>query len=171
VVVWDQATDRIQRVMPDPRVGSNAIQADGSLTLTVKEPASAAPHAPAGTLRVVSMLSERPRDLAATAFGRDGDVAVADRSAVEARLAANGLAGLFGTPQCAAGESCADRFAIGVASVARDAAPAPTAPPRARASKPSSNAQAPTSPGKKAPGAEREYMKQLDKDLDKLLGK
>jgi serine/threonine protein kinase len=165
--VWDQPTDRIYRLTADPKDGGLAIKADGSLTVTHKDTTNVA----AGTWRVVSMLSEKPRDFSAAAYGRDGDLVVADRSTLEASLAANGLSGLLGTPRCAAGEPCPDHFAISVASIARQPAPPPAAKRTRGPQTAAPNAQATTPPGRKAPDSEREYMKKLDKDLDKLLGK
>ena len=161
VFAWDQAADKVYRLTPDAKDGGDAIKADGSLAFTHKDAANRAAREPLGSWRVVSMLSERPRDFSSAAFGREGDVLVAERSALEARLAADGLSSLFGRPQCAAGESCPDRFALSVANIAREAAP----PPASR------RAPAPKPAAQKAPGAEREYMKRFDKDLDKLLGK
>jgi hypothetical protein len=161
VFAWDQAADRIYRMTPDAKDGSNAIKADGSLAFTHKDGANAAVKEPLGNWRVVSMLSERARDFSAAAFGREGDLFVAERGAVETKLAAGGLSGLFGAPQCAAGENCQDHYAISVANIARVAAPPPPAAKRAPA-KPAP---------RKAPGTEREYMKRFDQDLDKLLGK
>ena len=115
------------------------------------------------------MLSERPRDFSTAAFGREGEALVVERSALEARLAADGLSSLFGTAQCAASEPCPDRFAISVADVAQEAPPPPPPPVAKRAPAPKTAGQ--TAPGKKAPDSEREYMKRLNKDLDNLLGK
>ena len=159
---WDQAADRIYRLTPDAKDGGNAIKANGSLAFTHKDAANGAAREPLGNWRVVSMLSERPRDFSTAAFGREGDLLVAERGALESKLAAGGLSSLFGTPQCAAGESCQDHYAISVANIARNAAAPPPAAKRAPATKPTP---------RKAPGSEREYMKRFDKDLDKLLGK
>ena len=161
VFAWDQAADRIYRLAPDTTDGTNAIKAENSLGFTHKDAANGAAQEPLGTWRVVSMLSERPRDFSAAAFARQGDLFVAERGALEGRLAAGGLPSLFGTPQCAAAENCQDHYAIGVANVARTAAP-----PRSTAKRPPARAAA-----RKAPGSEREYMKRFDQDLDKLLGK
>ena len=158
---WDQAADRIYRLTPDAKDGGNAIKANGSLAFTHKDAAKGAAKEPLGNWHVISMLSERPRDFSTAAFGREGDLLVAERGALEARLAVDGLSSLFGTPQCAAGESCQDHFAINVATVARQAAPPPVA----------KRAAAPKTASQKTPGSEREYMKRFDKDLDKLLGK
>ena len=148
------------------------IKANGSLTLTHKDAANHDVKEPLGNWRVISMLSEKPRDFSTAAFGRDGDFLVVERSALETKLAANGLAGLFGTPRCAAGESCPDHFAIGVANIAREAAPPPPAAKRAPAPRTASqNPPRNASPGKKTPDSEREYMKRFNKDLDNLLGK
>ena len=157
---WDQAAGRIYRLTPDAKDGGNAVKADGSLAFTHKDAANGAAKEPAGNWRVISMLSQRPRDFSSAAFGRDGDLLVAERGALESKLAAGGLSSLFGTPQCAAGENCQDHYAISVANIARDAAPPPPAAKRAPATK--------TAPRK---GSEREYMKRFDQDLDKLLGK
>ena len=126
--VWDQAADRIYRLTPEVKEGGNAIKADGSFTIKYRDAVKHAAKEPLGHWRVVSMLSERPRDFSTAAFVRDGDALVVERSALEARLAADGLASLFGTAQCAASEPCPDRFAISVADVAQEApAPPPVA--------------------------------------------
>ena len=170
--VWDQATDKIYRLTPNEKDGGNAIKANGSLTLVHKDAANHDVKEPLGNWRVISMLSEQPRDFSTAAFGRDGDFLVVERSALETKLAAHGLAGLFGTPRCAAGESCPDHFAIGVANIAREAAPPPPAAKRAPAPRTASqNPPRNASPGKKTPDSEREYMKRFNKDLDNLLGK
>jgi hypothetical protein len=118
------------------------------------------------------MLSERPRDFSTAAFGRDGDLVVVERSALESKLAVNGLSSLFGTPQCATGESCQDHFAISVASIAMEAAPpSPVAKPGPGPKTASQNAPGNARPRKKAPGSEREYMERLNKDLDRMLSK
>jgi len=165
--VWDQAADRVYRLTPEVKEGGNAVKADGSVTLRYRDAVKHAANAPLGRWRVVAMLSEKPRDFATAAFVRDADSLVVERGALEARLAAEGLASLIGTPQCAASEPCPDRFAIGVTDVAQEAAVAPPAAKRAPA--PRTETQNP--PGKKAPDSEREYMKKLNKDLDNLLGK
>ncbi len=159
---WDQAADRIYRLTPDTKDGGNAIKANGTLTFTHKDAAGDAVREPLGNWRVVSMLSERPRDFSSAAFGREGDLLVAERGALESKLAAGGLSSLFGTPQCAAGENCQDHYAISVANVAREAAPRPSGANRAQNTK--------TAP-KKTPDSAREYMKKFDQDLDKMLGK
>jgi serine/threonine protein kinase len=164
--VWDQAADRIYRLTPEVKEGGNAIKADGSFTVKYRDAVKHAANEPLGRWRVVAMLSERPRDFSTAAFVRDGDSLVVERSALEARLAADGLDSLLGRAQCAASEPCPDRFAIGVADVAQEAAPPPAAK---RAPVPRADTQ--NAPGKKAPDSEREYMKRLNKDLDNLLGK
>jgi serine/threonine protein kinase len=170
--VWDQVTDRIYRLTPDGKDGGNAIKANGNLAVTHKDAASYAAKEPLGNWRVISMLSEKPRDFSSAAFRRDGDFLVVERGALETRLQASGLSSLFGTPRCAAGESCQDRFAVSVASIAREAAPPPPVAKRAPAAKPASqNSRGTASPGRKTPDSEREYMKRLNKDLDNLLGK
>ena len=165
--VWDQGADRVYRLTPEVKEGGNAVKADGSVTLRYRDAVKHAANAPLGRWRVVAMLSEKPRDFATAAFVRDADSLVVERGALEARLAAEGLASLIGTPQCAASEPCPDRFAIGVTDVAQEAAVAPPAAKRAPA--PRTETQNP--PGRKAPDSEREYMKKLNKDLDNLLGK
>jgi len=168
VFVWDQAAERIFRLAADEKEGGTAIKANGSLAVRHKDAVKRAADQPLGQWRVVSMLSERPRDFSAAAFGRDGDALVVERGALEARLAADGFSSLFGKAQCAAAEPCPDHFAIGVADVAQEAAAPPPAGKRAPAPKPSAPNPA---AGKKAPDSEREYMKRLNKDLDSLLGK
>jgi hypothetical protein len=169
---WDQAMDKIYRLMADEKDGGTAIKANGSFTSTHKDPASRAAQEPPGNWLVISMLSEKPRDFSTAAFGRDGDLVVVERSALERQLAVNGLSSLLGTAQCTMGESCQDHFAISVANIAKEAAPpspvAKRAPDRKTASQ---NAPGNARPGKKAPDSEREYMKRLNKDLDNLLGK
>ena len=159
---WDQAADRIYRLTSDEKEGGNAIKLNGSMTFTHKGAANRAAKEPLGNWRVVSMLSQRPRDFSTSAFGREGDLLVAERGALESKLATSGLPALFGTPQCAAGENCQDHFAISVANVAGEVAAPPPAAKRAPATK--------TAPPK-TPDAEREYMKRFNRDLDKLLGK
>ena len=165
--VWDQATDKIYRSPLNEKEGGNAIKADASVPVTHKDAANPAAKQAPGNWRVVSMLSERPRDFSSAAFGRDGDAQVVERSALEARLAADGLPALFGTVPCAAGETCQDRFAISVANVARDAAATPSVGKRG----PVPKTAAANPPAKKSTESEREYMKRLNKDLDNLLGK
>ena len=113
--------------------GGNAIKADGSFTVRYRDAVKHAASEPLGRWRVVSMLSEKPRDFSTAAFARDGDALVVERSALEARLAADGLPSLFGMAQCAASEPCPDRFAIGVADVAQEAAAPPPVAKRAPA--------------------------------------
>ncbi|MCE9658667.1 MAG: protein kinase [Burkholderiales bacterium] len=161
VFAWDPAGDKVYRLAPDEKDGGVAIKADAAFAVAHKDPAAAA--AKPGNWRVVAMLAEKPRDFSGSAFVREGDALVAERAALEARLAANGLSGLFGAVQCAPGETCQDRFAIAVANVAREAAP----PPAARRAP----APGPATPGKKNTDSEREYMKRFNKDLDNLLGK
>ena len=120
--VWDQAADRIHRLTPEVKEGGNAIKADGSFTVRYRDAVKHAAREPLGRWRVVAMLSERPRDFSTAAFGRDGDAFVVDRAALEARLAADGMPSLFGVAQCAASEPCPDRYAIGVADIAQEAA-------------------------------------------------
>ncbi len=159
---WDQAADKIYRLTSDEKDGGNAIKANGSMAFTHREVASRAAKEPPGNWRVVSMLSERPRDFSTAAFGRDGDLLVAERPALESKLAANGLSALFGTPQCSSGESCQDHYAVSIANIARDAAPPPPAAKRT---------PAPKAAPPRTPDAEREYMKRFNQDLDKMLGK
>ena len=165
VFVWDRAADRIYRLASDEREGGNAIQANASAALKYRDAVKRTAGEPLGQWRVVSMLSERPRDFSSAAFAREGEALVVERSALEARLAADGMASLFGKAQCAASAPCPDRFAISVADVAQEAAPPPVArrgpPPKA----------SPPPQGKKTPDSEKEYMKRLNKDLDNLLGK
>ena len=159
---WDQAADRIYRLIPDEKDGGNAIKAGDSMTVTHKDGANRAAREPPGNWRVVAMLSEKPRDFTAAAFARDGDLLVAERAALETGLAASGVSSLFGTPPCAAGESCLDHFAIAVANVAMTNAPPAATTKHGPATK--------TAP-RKTPASEREYMKRFNQDLDKLLGK
>jgi serine/threonine protein kinase len=168
---WDQAMDKVHRLVGDEKAGGTAIKANAGVALTYRDTATRAAKDPPGNWLVISMLSEKPRDFSTTAFGRDGDVAVVDRSALESQLAVNGLASLFGTAQCGAGENCQDHFAIAVADVARDPAPQAPAAKRAPGPKASQNAPGHATPPRKANESEREYMKRLDKDLDSLLGK
>ena len=167
---WDQATDKIYRLTPNEKDGDNAIKANAAFAIPHKDIAKFAAREPLGSWRVIAMTSEKPRDFSKTAFARDGDFLQAERSALEAKLATDGLTGLFGTPQCAAGGNCEDHFAISVANIAREAAPVPAVKPATPAPKPAAP-QASPGQGKKAPDSEREYMKKLNKDLDNLLGK
>jgi hypothetical protein len=105
--VWDQATDKVYRSPLNEKEGGNAIKADASVTVTHKDAANPTAKQVPGNWRVVSMLSERPRDFSSAAFARDGDAQVVERSALEARLAADGLPALFGTAPCAAGNMAA----------------------------------------------------------------
>jgi len=169
---WDQAMDKIYRLMGEGKDGGTSIKANGSLTVTHQNAASRPVREPPDQWRVISMLSERPRDFSTAAFGRDGDLVVVERSALESKLAVNGLSSLFGTPQCATGESCQDHFAISVASIAMEAAqPSPVAKPGPGPKTASQNAPGNARPRKKAPGSEREYMERLNKDLDRMLSK
>ncbi|MEO5882536.1 MAG: serine/threonine-protein kinase [Caldimonas sp.] len=167
VFVWDQAADRIYRLAADDQEGGYAVKANGNVAVKHRDSAKRAAKDPLGRWRVVSMLSERPRDFSTAAFVRDGDALVVERGALEARLAADGLPSLFGKPQCAAGEPCPDPFAIGVADVVQEAAAGVPAARRTPAPRPATRTPAPG----KAPDSEREYMKRLNKDLDSLLGK
>ena len=166
VFVWDRVADRIYRLAADDKEGGNAIQANASAALKYRDAVKRAAGEPLGQWRVVSMLSERPRDFSTAAFVRDGEALVVERGALEARLAADGVASLFGKAQCAASAPCPDRFAISVADVAQEAAPPP---PVARRGPPPKASPPPQ--GKKTPDSEKEYMKRLNKDLDSLLGK
>lgn len=159
---WDQAADRIYRLMPDEKDGANAITAGGRMTVTHKDGANRAANESPGNWRVVAMLSKKPRDFSTAAFARDGDRLVAERAALESNLAADGVSALFGTPPCAAGESCPDHFAIAAANIAMTHLPPAAAVKRGPATK--------TAP-RKTPDSGLEYMKRFDKDLDKLLGK
>ena len=125
VFVWDRAADRIYRLASDEREGGNAIQANASVALKYRDAVKRTAGEPLGQWRVVSMLSERPRDFSTAAFAREGEALVVERGALEARLAADGLASLFGKAQCAASAPCPDRFAISVADVAQEAAAPP----------------------------------------------
>ncbi|MEC5386838.1 protein kinase [Uliginosibacterium sp. H3] len=167
--LWDQATDKIYRLTPSEKDADNAIKANGSFAIPRKDSAKFAAREPLGTWRVIAMTSEKPRDFSKTPFARDGDFLQVERGVLEAKLATDGLASLFGTPQCAAA-SCADHFALSVANITKEAAPAPVVKPTVPAPKPATP-QATPSPSKKAPDSEREYMKRLNKDLDNLLGK
>ncbi|HSD39400.1 MAG TPA: serine/threonine-protein kinase [Rhodocyclaceae bacterium] len=167
--LWDQGSDKVYRLTPNEQDSDNAIKANDSFAIPHKDVAKFAAREPSGSWRIIAMTSEKPRDFSNTVFARDGDFLIAARSALEAKLATDGLPGLFGTPQCAAGTHCEDHFAIGVANITTEAAPAPVAKPAAPAQKPAALRASP-SQAKKTPDAEREYMKRLNKDLDNLLG-
>ena len=170
---WDQALDRIHRLTTDDNASGTAIKANGNVSLAYRDAVTRAVNDPPGNWRVISMLSARPRDFSATAFGRDGEPGIIDRASLEKQLAAKGLPSLFGTASCAAGQSCPDRYAIKVADVSRQAAPVVPVAERTERPKATPGATTRAAPKKKAPAhdSEREYMKQFDKDLDNLLRK
>lgn len=153
---------------------------------------------PVGEWRVLAVVSEQVRDFDRAALKRDGDLLSSSREDFEAALAAGGdIGALIGTPRCVAGEPCSGRYGAKLSAIVElpppppvrqqpsepaAAKPAPRPPVPAQAADagrtPQREAAAPAKPvpaAKPAPAesdtlkAEREYMKQLNKDLDRLL--
>ena len=168
---WDQAADKVHRLMSGEKPGGTPIKPNDTVALTYDDTATRAAKDQPGNWRVVSMLSEKPRDFSSSVFERAGAAGVIDRSALESQLATNGLPSLFGTVPCAAGASCADRYAISVIDVAREAAAPERVAERAPRAKVAKSASADAAQRKKGSESEREYMKKFDKNLDNLLGK
>lgn len=190
--LWDSGDDMVYRLFP------NDADADSTLgvgsTFHVPRPHLRMPwvfpaQEPAGEWRVLAVVSEQLRDFDRAALKRDGDLLSSSRAEFEAVLAGGGdIGALLGTPRCVAGEPCSGRYGAKLATIRELLPPAPkpeVAKPAPRAPAPAQAADAgraepvpqrPSAPAAKpAPKdsdtlkAEREYMQQLNKDLDRLL--
>lgn len=156
-------------------------------------------QAPAGEWRVLAIVSEQARDFDRAAIRRDGDLLSASRESFEAALAGGAdIGALIGTPRCVAGEPCSARYGAKVAAIRElpppAAAPAPaptpavrpdavarpaTRPPVAQSAQGGDGGTGGAPAAQRTPAAkpkendtqkaEREYMQQLNKDLDRLL--
>lgn len=188
--VWDTGDDRVYRVFPNDADTDNLIGAGNDFHVPrshLRMPWIFPSQLPAGEWRVLALVSEQERDFERSALKREGDLLAASRTAVEVELSGGAsIAALIGTPRCAPAEPCSGRFGAGVASIDESvplAQPRPPAPPAPATSRPSRAAaappatSAPAAPARDKPAAsgsdstkaEREYMQQLNKDLDRLL--
>jgi serine/threonine protein kinase len=166
VFVWDPSTDRIHRL--SPTTGGRRRQRQRERQVPRPGRGRRAASGPLGRWRVVALLSDKPRDLSATAFVRDGEDVVVERGALEARLASEGLA--EPDRQAAVRGERAVRRPLRHRRRRRRAG-SRRAAARGEAAAAGKPAPAAPTPGKKNPDSEREYMKRLNKDLDTLLGK
>lgn len=195
--LWDSADDRVYRLFPNALDADNAIGPGDAFHVPrplMDKPWAYAAKEPVGEWRVLAVVSEQARDFPQGVFTREGEFFVAHRAALESAFAGGADIGvLIGTPRCVAGAPCKGRYGAQVASI-REVLPPPkpaeppvqqpqrpqvvprpeeakVTPPRP-AAPPSAVEQA---PARKPAGnddalkAEKEYMQQLNKDLDKLL--
>lgn len=194
--LWDSGDDMVYRLFPNDADADSTLGVGN--TFHVPRPHLRMPwvfpaQAPAGEWRVLAVVSEQVRDFDRAAIRRDGDLLSASREGFEAALAGGAdIGALIGTPRCVAGEPCSGRYGARVAAIrelpppAAKPAPTPAARPDAIA-KPATRPPAQAGDGgagsapapQRAPAAkpkegdtqkaEREYMQQLNKDLDRLL--
>lgn len=179
---WDKTDDKFYRIFPNTVDQNSALNADMGFTLphTGQTKWSFPLHAPKGNLQIFALFSEHPRDMTRTPLAPDGSFMFTTRSALDSILSGGaGLETLIGKALCGTQSSCEDRFGWVSSITEKQSKPAPTEKPAAN--KPDVPKLVPSSPANKpadnktkpdnSERAEREYMKQLNKDLDKMLGK
>ena len=175
--LWDKSTDKFYRLFPNDLDSATAITAGGMLTVpraNLPIPWGFAASEPAGNWQVFALLSEQPRDLGKTRLSADAGFVSAQRAGLDSVFSGGaGLDALIGTPVCTDDGACKDRYGFASASLQEVAEVVKsTAEPRQEQPKPAREKPAGKPSGKNETGnqSEREYMKKLNKDLDKLLG-
>ncbi|NMG36016.1 protein kinase [Azoarcus sp. TTM-91] len=191
--LWDSADDRVYRLFPNALDADNAIGPGDAFHVPrplMDKPWAYAAKAPVGEWRLLAVVSEQARDFPQGVFTREGEFFVAHRTALESAFAAGAdIGALIGTPRCVTATPCSGRYGAQVASIQEALPPprveSPVQAPRAPAPRPEAAMAAPSQPavppaaekpparkparGEDSLKAEREYMQQLNKDLDKLL--
>ena len=183
--LWDKSTDKFYRLFPNDFDGANSLAANSVLTVPKTDltvPWGFAGSEPPGDWQVIALLSELPRDLSKSKLQPDAGFVSASRTDLDAAFSAGaGLEAIVGSPVCATPDACKDRFGLAsaklqeVAEAITSKSDKPSGETQAKEDKPKMAQEKPSR--KPARGqdtgdqAEREYMKQLNKDLDKLLGK
>jgi serine/threonine protein kinase len=170
VLLWDKATSQLSQIFPNELDRSNRIAAGKPLVFPRPDWAYEADQ-PKGDWEVITIVADSPRDFSALRF--DPASNGAPQKIVEAALtdADKGPLGLGGEARCADGRPCSPAFAAQRLSVEEVLAterknkeivkvPAPAPAPR---DKPAAKGTASNEQ------AEKHYVKDLNKSLDKLL--
>ncbi|WP_018607288.1 serine/threonine-protein kinase [Uliginosibacterium gangwonense] len=177
---WDKTDDKFYRIFPNALDKNTALAADAGFAL---------PHAgqtnwsfpiraPEGNLQVFALFSEHPRDMANSPLATDGNFMFTTRAALDSIFTGGaGLETLIGKASCGT-QACEDRYGWLSGTTEKQAGAtqtqklvikkpdAATLVPNTATSKPNNKPKPDDSER-----AEREYMKQLNKDLDKMLSK
>ncbi|GAA5168168.1 serine/threonine-protein kinase [Viridibacterium curvum] len=197
--LFDEAEDKVYRLFPNSADGDNAIAANQKFEVPrskLAKPWSFTATPPVGNWKLLALISEKKRESSKSPFTATGEFSTTSRKDLEQTLASSGLGSLIGDVDCSGKADCTDRFEAFQTTISEVAAPAPTptpAPTPSPAPVPTpAPTPAPTRPAAPAPApaptqkgkteqppskqdrsrsdAEREYMKRLNQDLDKLLG-
>lgn len=198
IFLWDGGDDMVYRLFPNEADSDSTLGVGNIFQVPrphLRMPWVFPAEAPEGEWRVLAVVSEQRRDFDHATLQRDGDLLTASRAALEAAFGRGADIGtLIGTPHCVAGEACSGRYGAKLAKIRELPPPPPPAPtpPSERASKPAAKpagqpgdkprsapkaAQVPGQPVAPKPvqqdsdtlKAERDYVRQLNKDLDRLL--
>lgn len=191
LLLWDTGDDRVYRLFPNDADVDSLIGAGNNFHIPrshLRMPWTYPAQHPVGEWRVLAVVSEQARDFSTSLLRQDGDLLSASRADLETGLAGGAsIAALLGEPKCTPDAACSGRFGVAAAVVTetlpvpvqapvvapRPAAQAtPTPRPRAQAqpvAPPVRERPAAANKGDDATAAEREYMQQLNKDLDRLL--
>ncbi|WP_374247062.1 serine/threonine protein kinase [Zoogloea sp.] len=170
VLLWDKAASRLSQIFPNELDRSNRIAAGKPLAFPRPDWAYEADQ-PKGSWEVITIVADSPRDFSVLRF--DPASSGAPQKIVEAALTDSGKGplGLGGEARCADGQPCSPAFAALRFSVEEilaaerkdkevaklpGLAPTPRDKPAAKGA--ASNEQ-----------AEKHYVKELNKSLDKLL--
>lgn len=165
VLLWDKASNRLAQIFPNDLDRQNKVVAGKPFTFPRPDWAYEA-DPPLGDWEVLTIVSESPRDfttLGLTAHQAGDSLA---QASVEAALGkAGGGAALAGQARCPDGGACPAAYAAARFTVA-EAAPAERKAPVAKASPPREPRSPPKDDGTEA---DRKYVEDLNKTLDRML--
>jgi len=165
VLLWDKATGQLSEIFPNELDRNNKVTAGKPLSFPRPDWAYEADQ-PKGDWEVITLVADSPRDFSALRFESRAGSTGAPQAAVEAALAATarGGAALGGEARCKDGQACSPAYAAVSFAVAET-----TATERKEVAKAPPREKPPARDGGGTEQSEKQYVKDLNKSLDKLL--
>jgi serine/threonine protein kinase len=170
VLLWDKGNSTLAEIFPNDQDPANKVKAGKPLVFPRDWTYEA--DRPAGEWQVLAIVSDSPRDFGKLGLKGSSAIHVGQQADVEKHLGEAG-ASLAGEAKCDAGAACGNEYGAVVFHVSEVEKTAAATKPRASTeapAKPAGKSQKPAGEPQQGTQAERDYMKQLNKDLDQLLG-
>jgi serine/threonine protein kinase len=130
--LWDKAEDKLYRLFPNDSDTANALAANQRFSVPrsqLPKPWAYTARAPQGDWQVLAVVSERERNFATSAMGKEAGMLVATRGTVESRFTHGAsYEAVMGDAICKTGETCTDRYGASVTTITEIAPPPPSEP-------------------------------------------
>ncbi|MDB5887545.1 MAG: serine/threonine protein kinase, partial [Rhodocyclales bacterium] len=125
--LWDKAEDKFYRLFPNDADTANTLTPNQRFSVPRSQlptPWAYAARAPQGDWQVLAVVSERERNFATSALGKEAGMLVATHGVMESRFTHGAsYEALIGDAICKTGETCTDRYGASLATISEVAPP------------------------------------------------